>query len=53
LRVGKALYALHAVSVTDESERAAVAAAYASKYELDANDNWVDDALVYRLDRPE
>lgn len=50
-RVGTALYDLTAVKVTDAAERARVAAAYQEKYEIDPADNWVEGALVYRLDR--
>ena len=51
LRVGETLYPLLARRVTDRDERRQVAAAYAEKYELDRDENWVKDALVYRLDR--
>jgi len=50
-RVGRSLYDLKAVKLTDAEERAEVAAAYQKKYEIDADDNWVEDALIYRLDR--
>jgi hypothetical protein len=50
-RVGTSLYDLNAMPVTDADERARVAAAYQKKYDIDPSDNWVDDALVYRLDR--
>ncbi len=52
-RVDSQLYELVAVPVTDAGERTRVAAAYSKKYELDPTDNWVDEALVFRLDRPE
>lgn len=51
LRVGHTLYPLLARSVTDHEERRRVAAAYADKYGLDRDENWLKDALVYRLDR--
>ena len=51
LRVGETLYPLLARPVTDREERHQVAAAYAEKYGLDRDENWVKDALVYRLDR--
>ena len=51
LRVGETLYPLLARRVTDREERTQVAAAYAEKYGLDRDENWVKDALVYRLDR--
>ena len=50
-RVGTALYDLLAVGVTDAPERARVAEAYAFKYDLKGDDNWVNGALIYRLDR--
>ncbi len=50
-RVGTALYDLLAVNVDDATERARVAAAYGSKYDLEGDDNWVNAGLIYRLDR--
>ena len=50
-RVGETLYPLLARRVTDRKERRRVAAAYADKYDLDRDENWLEDALVYRLDR--
>ena len=52
VRVGTALYDLTAVAVTDAAERARVGDVYLHKYDLDADDNWVADALIFRLDRP-
>jgi len=52
LRVGETLYALEAVPVTDPVERRQVAEAYADKYAMDQDENWVKGALVFRLDRP-
>jgi len=51
LRVGNTLYALRAVPVTDADERRAVARRYADKYGMDPDQNWLADALVYRLER--
>lgn len=45
------LYPLLARPVTDREERRRVARAYAEKYGLDPDENWVKDALVFRLDR--
>ncbi len=50
-RVGTALYDLLAVNVTDAAERTRVADAYGRKYELEGDDNWVNGALIFRLDR--
>lgn len=50
-RVGTELFDLVAVPVTDEAERARVAAAYTKKYDVKADDNWVAAGLIYRLDR--
>lgn len=50
-RVGESLYELTAVPVTDADERARVAAAYVTKYDVDADDNWVAEGLIFRLDR--
>jgi len=51
VRVGSALYDLKAVAVTDAAERARVAAAYAKKYEVKVDDNWVAQGMIFRLDR--
>jgi hypothetical protein len=51
LRVGETVYPLLARSVTDHDERTAVAHAYAEKYDMDRDENWLKDALVFRLDR--
>lgn len=51
LRVGNTLYALLARPVTEAAERRRVAHAYAEKYDMDRDENWLEDALVYRLDR--
>lgn len=51
LRVGETLYPLLARPVTDPAERRQVAEAYAEKYGLDQDENWLKDALVFRLDR--
>jgi hypothetical protein len=52
-RVDDVLYELIAVPVTDPDERARVAAAYVAKYDIDDDDNWVAEGLIYRLDRPQ
>ena len=52
-RVGSQLFELSAVPVTDTDERTRVASAYQKKYDIEPNDNWVTDALIYRLDRPQ
>ena len=51
VRVGTELFDLVAVPVTDEAERARVAEAYTKKYDVKADDNWVAEGLIYRLDR--
>ena len=51
LRVDHTIYALLAHPVTDAEERRRVARAYVDKYELDADENWVMDAIIFRLDR--
>jgi len=50
-RVGTALFDLNAVPVTDADERARVADAYAKKYDIKPEDNWVTQGLIFRLDR--
>ena len=51
LRVGETLYPLLAHPVTEREERRRVALAYAEKYGMDPDENWLKDALVFRLDR--
>lgn len=51
VRVGETLHALTAVTVTDPEERARVSAAFVTKYEVDADDNWVEKGLILRFDR--
>ncbi len=51
LRIDNQIFALDAVRVVDPSERRRVSAAYASKYGLDTDDNWVMTGWVFRLDR--
>jgi hypothetical protein len=52
LRAAGRIYALEAQRVTEPEERKRVAEAYGIKYDLDKNENWVIDAIVFRLDRP-
>jgi hypothetical protein len=51
LRVEGRIYELEAFELTDNREKRTVAAAYVEKYGLDAEDNWVLDGQVFRLDR--
>jgi hypothetical protein len=51
LRSGTTLYRLIATPVTDDDERTAVARAYGDKYDMDRDENWLKEALVFRLDR--
>ena len=51
VRVGTELFDLKAVPVTDEAERARVSEADVKKYDVKADDNWVAEGLIYRLDR--
>ena len=51
-RVNGKVYRLLARPVTDPEERLRVARAYVDKYDLDTDENWVMDALIFRLDRP-
>jgi len=52
-RIGDSIYELVAVPVTDADERARVAAAYVTKYDVDPADNWVAEGMIFRLDRPQ
>ncbi len=51
VRIGDNIYTLQGALVSDAAERAAVASAYAKKYELELDDNWVDTGLIFRLNR--
>ena len=51
LQLGDTLFALTAARVDDVDERVRVIARYVAKYELDADGEWVQDGLIYRLDR--
>jgi hypothetical protein len=51
LRIGHALYELRAVRVLDPTELARVEAAYAAKYDMDAQDTQPGEAWLFRLDR--
>lgn len=51
LRVEDTVYPLLAHPVTDVDERRQVAQAYGEKYGMDRDQNWLADALVFRLDR--
>ena len=51
MRVGALIYELLAVRVYDAQERRRVSAAFVVKYDIDAEDNWVQTGQVFRLDR--
>lgn len=51
LRLKADVYELEARRVNDPEEVARVAAEYVRKYDLDAEDNWVLEGQVFRLDR--
>ena len=51
VRIDGSIYRLTARPVIHPSERAAVAAAYTEKYELDVDDNWLKSGIIFRLDR--
>ncbi len=51
VRLSRRLYPLHAARVDDPAERARVAAAYLAKYDVDEDDGWVVQGLIFRLDR--
>lgn len=51
VRVGASIYELLAVRVLDAAERERVSAAFAAKYDIDQDDNWVATGQVFRLDR--
>lgn len=49
-RVDGTVYALTATRVTEPAEVHRVANAYSGKYELDLQDNWVMNGMIFRLD---
>ena len=51
VRVGEHIHSLRAQRVADGMELAAVAVAYAEKYDVDNDDDWVSSGTVFRLDR--
>ena len=51
LRVGKNLYSLNAVEITESIERESVTQAYIEKYDVDKSDSWLVKGRIYRLDR--
>jgi hypothetical protein len=50
-RIDGKLYDLRAERVTDPAEIQRVADTYATKYELDAQENWVPTGIIFRLER--
>ena len=51
LKVRDDIYALHATRIADAEELARVMAAFEAKYEVEADDNFVAEAWVYRFAR--
>ena len=51
VRLGKDLYKLQASAVTDSDERQRVFARYLEKYEMEVEEDWIDAAPIFRLDR--
>ncbi|MCP5110129.1 MAG: hypothetical protein GY953_04770 [bacterium] len=51
LRVRGVVYELEAQRVVDLDEKLAIGDEYVQKYDVDADDNWVQDGQLFRLDR--
>ena len=51
MRAGATIYELEARLVNNAAERGNVSQAFASKYDMDESDNWVMQAMIFRLDR--
>ena len=51
LRSYSYVYALSARLVEEPSERARAAQAFVGKYDLEVDDNWVLEGMIFRLDR--
>ena len=50
-RINDSLHEFNAINISNPAERKRVEVAYVSKYELDADDNWVTAGIIYRLNR--
>ncbi len=51
LRVRGMVYELEAVRVEDLQEKESIGAEYVRKYDVDGDDNWVQEGQLFRLDR--
>ena len=51
LRVNGRIYELEAQPIEDREERARVVAEYIRKYDVDVDESWVFEGLIFRLDR--
>lgn len=51
LRVRGVIYELEATRVEDVDEKKVIGAEYVSKYDVDGDDNWVQEGQLFRLDR--
>ncbi len=51
LRIQGKLYDLEAYRVLDKTEKLRIGQQYVSKYDVDDDNNWVEDGQLFRLDR--
>lgn len=51
VRVRGMVYLLEAQRVEDRAEKEAIGAEYVTKYDVDGDDNWVQEGQLFRLDR--
>ena len=51
LRIRGVVYELEAQLVEDMDEKTAIGMEYVKKYDVDADDNWVQNGQLFRLDR--
>ncbi len=51
VRIQGQIYELEAYRVDDVEEKTAIGAEYVRKYDVDDDDNWVEEGQLFRLDR--
>ena len=51
VRIRGRIYELEAYRVEDVEEKTAIGAEYVRKYDVDDDDNWVEEGQLFRLDR--
>jgi len=52
VRIEQGLYRLQATLVDEADERSRVVLAYFDKYQVDPDEGWVSEGMIFRLERP-